>query len=338
MYKYLEENNILTEHQSGFRNKHSCTTAILKFTEDAHQSIVNGKCIILVLLDFANAFGSVDHDTLLQIIESVGVTGKTFAWFESFLMGWQQTVKHDNRYSKSQTITRGIIQGENNSQMLFSLFINDLIKYIKHSRVILFADDVQIYIECDVHGVCDGIKLINDELENVIKFSNDYGIKINPSKTKAIILSSRNNVHKLNYNDLPDVTVDGNKIEFVSEVRNLGFQLNRTLTSESQVSAIHRKVYASLGSIAPLKSILPTDIKSQLVKTLILPIIDYMDIVYHDFGVHGTKGNSDKLERLQNTCIRYILNVKRRDHITPHRMKINFLTLFNRRSLHIFWV
>lgn len=36
--KYLEENNLITEHQSGFRNKHSCTTAILKLTEDIHLS------------------------------------------------------------------------------------------------------------------------------------------------------------------------------------------------------------------------------------------------------------------------------------------------------------
>lgn len=61
----------------------------------------------------------------------------------------------------------------------------------------------------------------------------------------------------------------------------------------------------------------------------------YISRVYHDFDVHGTKSNSEKLERLQNTCIRYILNVKRRDHITPHRKQLNLLPLFDRRSLHI---
>lgn len=334
MNQYLEENHILTEHQSGFRNKHSCTTAILKFTEDAHKYIAKGKCIILVLLDFANAFGSVDHDTLIQILESVGVTGSSFRWFKSFLTGWQQTVKQNGTCSKSQSIDRGIIQGENNSQMLFSLFINNLVSYIKRSKKILFADDVQIYLECGINEIRNGIKTINDELENVIKFSNDYGIKINPSKTKAIIISSKSQLRKINYDDLPPITINGDAIEYVDEVRDLGYYLNRTLTSESHSRIIHKKVYGSLATIYPLK-FLPTETKLQLVKTLILPIIDYMDIVYHDFDVHGTRGGSEKLEKLQNMCIRFILNVRRYEHITPRRNELNLMTLFDRRILHI---
>lgn len=272
---------------------------------------------------------------MIQILESVGITDMTLEWFKSFLTGWQQTVRQKNNCSKPIAITRGIIQGENNSQMLFSLFINNLVTYIKHTKVILFADDVQLYMECDVLAINGGIEIINKEMKNVIDYCKDYGIKINTLKTKAIILSSKNNLKKLSYDTLTDIVIDSNKIEYVSEVRNLGYQLNRTLTSDAQISTIHKKVYASLGSIGPLKSILPSEIKSQLVKTLILPIIDYMDIVYHDFDAHGTKGKSEKLERLQNTCIRYILNVKRRDHITPHRKVLNMLTLFNRRQMHV---
>lgn len=335
MNGYLEENKILTEHQSGFRNKHSCTTAILKLTEDMHQSIARGKCIVLVLLDFANAFGSVDHDTLIQILKGVGVRDMSIEWFKSFLSGWQQNVKHGEKISKSQTINRGIIQGENNSQMLFSLFINELVSYIKFTRIIMFADDVQIYLESDVPHVTDAIDTVNAELQNIIKYGIDYGIKINPSKTKAIILSSKNNLHKLDYNKLPNIVVDGEKIEYVTEVRDLGYQLNRTLTNESHRGTISKKVYGALNSIRPLKYFLPVKIRLLLINTLVLPIIDYMDVVYHDFDVHGTKGESDKLEKLLNMCIRYVLNVKKHEHITPHRKELNMMTLFNRRSLHV---
>lgn len=96
---YLESNNIITKNQSGFRAKHSCTTAILKLTEEFHQHIANGKCIILVLLDFSNAFESVDHDKLIQVLKSVGVTDNTFQWYKSFLSGWNQTVKSGNEQS-----------------------------------------------------------------------------------------------------------------------------------------------------------------------------------------------------------------------------------------------
>ena len=164
---YLEKNNLISDHQSGFRKKHSCTTAILKLTEDLHKSISNGKCVILVLLDFSNAFGSVDHDRLLQVLKSVGVRGDSMNWFRSFLSGWQQVVKYNNNCSKQQAITRGIIQGENNSTLLFSIFINNITKYVKVCKIIMFADDVQIYIECDVDEIEMGISKINEELKNI---------------------------------------------------------------------------------------------------------------------------------------------------------------------------
>lgn len=60
-----------------------------------------------------------------------------------------------------------------------------------------------------------------------------------------------------------------------------------------------------------------------------------MDIVYHDYGIHGTNGLSEKLERLQNIAIRFIMNVNGREHITPYRLHLKLLKLFDRRTLHV---
>lgn len=89
MNLYLEENHILNDHQSGFRSKHSLTTAILRLTEDIHKSISSGKCVVLVLLDFANAFGSVDHGILMQILKSVGLENRTLMWYQKFSHGME---------------------------------------------------------------------------------------------------------------------------------------------------------------------------------------------------------------------------------------------------------
>lgn len=60
-----------------------------------------------------------------------------------------------------------------------------------------------------------------------------------------------------------------------------------------------------------------------------------MDVIYHNFGTHGTNGESDKLERLLNNCIRYINNVGYREHINPHRVALGLMTLFDRRTVHV---
>lgn len=96
---YIDNNNLISENQSGFRKKHSCTTAILKLTEDLHKSISNGKCVVLVLLDFTNAFGSVEHNRIQQVLKSVGVSNHSLNWFKSFLKEWKQVVKHNGNES-----------------------------------------------------------------------------------------------------------------------------------------------------------------------------------------------------------------------------------------------
>lgn len=256
-------------------------------------------------------------------------------WYESFINGWQQVVKHDGNVSEPRTVHRGIIQGENSSTILFSIFINNIVKYIRQCKKELFADDVQIYIESDIGAVHEGIQKINEDLKNIEIFTNEYGIEINPDKTEAIVISSAKNKGKLEYEELPKICINGTEIEYVENVRDLGYQINRTLSSVDHVSAIQRKVYGALNSVYPLRNILPKEIKLQLYKTLILPIFDYTDIVYHEYGVHGTNGLSDRLERLQNIAIRFISNVPRREHITPHRIDLKLMKLFDRRTLHI---
>lgn len=60
-----------------------------------------------------------------------------------------------------------------------------------------------------------------------------------------------------------------------------------------------------------------------------------MDIVYHEFNIHGSRGNSEGLEKLLNLCVRYVCGVRKYDHVTPHRTELGLLKLFDRRTLHV---
>ena len=64
---HIENNKFLDPYQSGFRKGHICTTVLLKITEDIRREIDVGKCTILVLLDFKNAFGSVNYSRFFYV-------------------------------------------------------------------------------------------------------------------------------------------------------------------------------------------------------------------------------------------------------------------------------
>lgn len=187
-------------------------------TEEFHKCVANGKCVILVLLDFSNAYGSVDHDRLLQVLKSVGVTDKSMLWFKSFLNEWQQITKHGNE--------RGKIQGENNSQSLFSIFINNVLKYISKCKSVLFADDLQIYLKCDPGQINNGISKINDDMRGIEKFCSESGVELNPKKSLAVVISSKASICKLRYCKMPKIKVNGHEITYVDHVHDLGYELN----------------------------------------------------------------------------------------------------------------
>ena len=100
---------------------------------------------------------------------------------------------------------------------------------------------------------------------------------------------------------------------------------------DSQVSEVSRKIFASLGSLRRLRNFLSIPTKISLANTLILPILDYADICYLDLR----EEQLNKLERIQNVCIRFIFGLRKFDHISVFRKKLKWLPIRLRRNTHI---
>ena len=86
-----EENRLFPVHQSSHRHGHSTETAMLCVHNDIVRAVdqkpVDQKRIVaLVLLDLSAAFDTVDHATLLSVLQTrFEVDGAAVTWFESYL-------------------------------------------------------------------------------------------------------------------------------------------------------------------------------------------------------------------------------------------------------------
>ena len=74
--KHLENNNILTDLQHGFRKRRSCERQLIKTVNDLSKSINHEEQIDSILLDFSKAFDKVYHRKLLLKLEHYGIRGK----------------------------------------------------------------------------------------------------------------------------------------------------------------------------------------------------------------------------------------------------------------------
>ncbi|CAK1598867.1 unnamed protein product [Parnassius mnemosyne] len=71
---FIFSNNILSPYQSGFRPGRSTTTALLKVKEDVREGMEKSKLTVLILIDFSNAFNSIDHDILLALLSHLNIS------------------------------------------------------------------------------------------------------------------------------------------------------------------------------------------------------------------------------------------------------------------------
>ncbi|CAG5096433.1 Protein of unknown function [Cotesia congregata] len=146
-------------------------------------------------------------------------------------------------------------------------------------------------------------------------------------KTKVMILGSKSKLKILEKCDLP-IIVDGNIIPHFNSTKHLGIHLSTNLTWDDHVAQLSRKVFGVLKSLKHKRNILSTSTRKLLVTSTILLIIDYCSFVLLD----SSKRLDNKLQRLINIAIRFILNLKCDVHITPHRHSLNWLNIKSRQS------
>ena len=85
LYQYLNDNQLLSSCQSGFRSLHSTLTALLEATNSWSVNIDNGFLNGVVFIDLKKAFDTIDHEIILRKLSYFGADQATAKWFQSYL-------------------------------------------------------------------------------------------------------------------------------------------------------------------------------------------------------------------------------------------------------------
>ena len=160
LYHYLNGNDLLSRHQSGFRSLHSTVTALIEATDNWSLNIDRGFINAVVFLDLKKAFDTVDHTILLSKLQAYGIQGSTNQWFCSYLKHRTQTCLVNGNKSSKMYLRCGVPQGTILGPLLFLLYINDLPNCLQHSQQRMYADDTSItFVGSDVDEMNNCINL-----------------------------------------------------------------------------------------------------------------------------------------------------------------------------------
>ena len=146
MLEFLEENNLLCQHQSGFHSSNSSQSQLLSIVHDIYASFDQIPTLEVKanFLDISKAFDKVWHEGLLFKLEHIGISGNLLSFLKSFLNNRFRKVVLNDQCSNWSSVLAGVPQGSILGPLLFIIYINDHPDGIE-SSVKLFADDTLLF-------------------------------------------------------------------------------------------------------------------------------------------------------------------------------------------------
>ena len=322
---YLNTNNLLYPLQSGFRTGYSTSSALLHCTDSWYKALDNHRIIGVVFLDVSKAFDTVNHNLLLSKLQSLGLDSSAVSWFHSYLKDRSMVTCLNEIRSSPGYPSAGVPQGSVLGPSLFSTFINDFPQAIPSSTTILFADDTTIYVSGT--NIQEISSVLQSCLDATHIWMTNNGLKLNSTKSKCML------IHSSRKRDFPPLNLYllGSQVEQVSSFNFLGVIINDTLTWSDHISFISKKVARSICLLRRLSWFLPQSLLVLFLKSYILPVLDYCDVVWNSC----TKKDAQHLESLLNFACRVVLHRGKHESATAARSDLGLTTLGVRRKLHV---
>ena len=295
---YLDNNNILYQHQYGFRKTYSTNLALLEAVDEIYSKLNDGFYGIGIYLDLQKAFDTVNHDILLKKLDYYGIRGTPLNWFKSYLLDRKQFTKVNGVKSSSQTVECGVPQGSVLGPLLFLIYINDISKAFKNAIPKLFADDTNIFI---FHKTKDALfQIANTELDSLENWllANKLSLSIGIDKeTKFSFFTPNKNERK---DDLPDLKLLGHNLPLTDYVKYLGVLLDDSLTFKNHIAKLCDKLKQYTGVFYLLRHNLPKHCLRTLYFTFIFNNLYYCAEVYGN----TTASYLQPLQIAQNKALR----------------------------------
>ena len=274
-----------------------------------------------MLLDLSAAFDTVDHDILLQRLESTfGISGDVLAWLSSYLSGREQFVRLGADSSDIMPLLSGVPQGSVLGPLLFILYTVDLIELIRSQDLCphLYADDTQLYGSCRPGQVSSLAENVARCVELVAGWMRSNRLQLNGGKTEVLWVSSSRRQHQLPTTPL---TVGDQPVHPVRSVRNLGVFIDSDLVMRSHVVRVVARCFAVLRQLRQIRRFLPPSTIQTLVVALVLTRLDYANSVLVGLPVHLVQ----RLQSVLNASARLIYGLRRCDHITDALLTLHWL-------------
>lgn len=328
---FLNNSNILSKWQFGFRRNHSTIHPMFHFTNFLSNAFNAKKHSLAIFCDLKKAFDCCDHSILLSKLAKYGIRDNALLWFKSYLSNRKQFVTINGKNSLLTDVILGVPQGSILGPLLFLIYINDL-PISSKLFTLLFADDTTLLASADsVVSLCN---FVNIEFKKVCDFFRTNKLMLHPDKTKLLFYSTSHKGEGVkiycnnNNGDLLDPSLI-KKIELISNnddppaAKFLGVFFDSSLSFKFHIHNIKKKLSKALYSLRMAKNLL----SSKSLKLVYYSIFHCHLIYAIQIWSSCIPSLINELFKLQKSAIRIICNASYNAHTEPLFKKEEILPL-----------
>lgn len=282
---YLIRYNILFKNQFGFRKDKNLNDDLFLLTKSIHNTIERNKKPILLFIDLAKAFDTVDRSLLLKKLDHIGVRGMEFDWFNSYLSDRYQIVSINGQDSTRKRIDYGVLQGSTLGPLLFLIFVNNLGRLnLDGGQIFLYADDTALLFEGSSWE--ESVRQAEMGLLAVKRWFDQSRLSVNLSKTKCMPISIRADCDPGNV-ELRLHSCGGQQgcvvcecVQIVSEYKYLGVVFDNRLKWNVHVSYLNGRLRKFIYIFSSLSKVLSPDLIKIVYYAYIQSLLQYGNLAW----------------------------------------------------------
>lgn len=252
---HLNQFNLISEHQWGFRPNRSTEYALLHMTEIWQQAIDQGKIVVALFIDFRKAFDCVSHDILKKKLIASGISGNMYSLLSDYLSERNQFTVVNGQKSVSEEVEFGVPQGSLLGPRFFSIDSNDLPDNVDDGETDMFADDSTSF--CITGSFEQAFLEIQRVLNQVSKWASLNGFNIHAGKTEIMFMSRKQFI-----GPYPHFKLNENTISVTSSTKCLGLIIDNKLSWNDQVHKVCKDFRSKVKKLYSMRFMEPGDLKS----------------------------------------------------------------------------
>ena len=330
--KWSTKQEKISKQQFGFQKGKSVVDCVFLLQSIISKVLSSGEKLYCVFIDYKKCFDKIDRTYLWHKLLLENVSCKFVKAIKAMYTTVKLCIRYKSSFSQFFTSHIGLKQGDPSSPLLFMLFVNDIVNNINVDLngvftinelklfLILFADDQVVFAKSP--------QTLQSMLIDIENYCETWRLKINTSKTKAMIFEKGRRTH---YDFYIYITV----IDVVDSFKYLGITLFKNGNwYRSQKTIAQHASFALYNLFTVFKDIeLPASQKCKLFDTLVGSILNFGAEVW---GMH----EASDIEVIHNKCLRRLLGVKKSTNLSALYGETGRVPLFVFRKIIMikYWI